>query len=54
MQLIREGKNMEAIRVLEAEVQQNEESSEGWRLLGQLHADNEQVIICMRFQFKND
>lgn len=43
LQFIREGKNSEAIRVLEAEVQRNSESSEGWRLLGQVHADNEQV-----------
>jgi peroxin-5 len=38
LRLIREGKDAEAIVALEAEVRLNENSSEGWRLLGQLHA----------------
>ena len=35
-QLIEEGKIQEAILCLEAEVQQNVENAEAWRILGQL------------------
>ena len=41
--LLAEGKLQEAILALEAEVQLHPTSSEGWRLLGECHADNEQV-----------
>merc|ERR1719487_23826 len=50
-QLIREGKDKEAMRALEAEVQKNPESSEGWRMLGQLYAEQDQdveAIMCLR------
>merc|ERR1719409_2702874 len=49
-QLLREGKDLEAVLALEAEVQQNPQSSEGWRLLGEVHAsfDNDQrAIACL-------
>jgi tetratricopeptide (TPR) repeat protein len=50
-QLIKEGKDNEAILCLEAEVQKNPQSSEGWRLLGELHAsldDDLKAISCLR------
>eukprot|EP00397_Hematodinium_sp_SG-2012_P015220 GEMP01015494.1.p1 GENE.GEMP01015494.1~~GEMP01015494.1.p1 ORF type:complete len:681 (+),score=165.36 GEMP01015494.1:190-2232(+) len=49
--LIAEGKDLEAIKALEAEVQKNPESSEGWRQLGQLWAQMDQdveAIQCLR------
>ena len=41
--LLAEGKLQAAILALEAEVMKHPNSSEGWRLLGECHADNEQV-----------
>lgn len=46
--LIREGRDREALLALEAEVQRNPESSEGWRQLGQLHAELDQDIEAIR------
>mmetsp|Transcript_68418 Transcript_68418/g.164244 ORF Transcript_68418/g.164244 Transcript_68418/m.164244 type:complete len:791 (-) Transcript_68418:134-2506(-) len=49
--LIREGRDREALLCLEAEVQRNPDSSEGWRLLGQLFAELDQdveAIQCLR------
>ncbi|KEP63737.1 UNVERIFIED_CONTAM: tetratricopeptide repeat-containing protein [Hammondia hammondi] len=49
--LLEEGKLQEAVRALEAEVQQNPNSSEGWRLLGEALADCEQdadAIVCLK------
>jgi len=51
LRLIREGRDREALLCLEAEVQRNTESSEGWRLLGQLYAELDQdveAIQCLR------
>ena len=48
--LISEGRDSEAIVVLEAEVRVNPNSSEGWRLLGQLHAQldcDTEAIACL-------
>merc|ERR1719420_2533802 len=50
-QLLREGRDREALLALEAEVQRNPESSEGWRQLGQLYAELDQdveAIQCLR------
>ena len=41
-QLIEQGKIQEAVLCLEAEVQHHKESSEAWRLLGQLYQENDQ------------
>eukprot|EP00927_Polykrikos_kofoidii_P071398 TRINITY_DN67665_c0_g1_i1.p1 TRINITY_DN67665_c0_g1~~TRINITY_DN67665_c0_g1_i1.p1 ORF type:complete len:753 (-),score=198.67 TRINITY_DN67665_c0_g1_i1:83-2341(-) len=49
--LLREGRDREAMLALEAEVRRNPESSEGWRLLGQLYAEMDQdveAIQCLR------
>lgn len=49
--LIAEGRDREAIQALEAEVQRNPESSEGWRQLGELWAQMDQdveAIQCLR------
>merc|ERR1719382_1143037 len=49
--LLREGRDREALLALEAEVQRNQESSEGWRMLGQLYAELDQdveAIQCLR------
>merc|ERR1719199_2261310 len=49
--LLREGRDREALLALEAEVQRNPESSEGWRMLGQLYAELDQdveAIQCLR------
>jgi len=49
--LLREGRDREALLALEAEVQRNPESSEGWRQLGQLYAELDQdieAIQCLR------
>jgi len=49
--LIAQGKDREAILALEAEVQKNPESSEGWRQLGELWAQMDQdveAIQCLR------
>jgi len=49
--LLREGRDREALLALEAEVQKNPESSEGWRQLGQLYAELDQdveAIQCLR------
>mmetsp|Transcript_65241 Transcript_65241/g.121625 ORF Transcript_65241/g.121625 Transcript_65241/m.121625 type:complete len:731 (+) Transcript_65241:86-2278(+) len=49
--LIREGRDREALLCLEAEVQRNPDSSEGWRQLGQLFAELDQdveAIQCLR------
>lgn len=51
IRLINEGRDKEALLALEAEVQKNPESSEGWRLLGQLYAELDQdveAIQCLR------
>merc|ERR1719463_739204 len=51
LQLLREGRDREALLALEAEVQRNPESSEGWRQLGQLYAELDQdveAIQCLR------
>mmetsp|Transcript_111832 Transcript_111832/g.311216 ORF Transcript_111832/g.311216 Transcript_111832/m.311216 type:complete len:743 (-) Transcript_111832:111-2339(-) len=51
MRLLREGRDREALLALEAEVQRNPESSEGWRQLGQLYAELDQdveAIQCLR------
>ncbi len=49
--LIEENKSQEAILCLEAEVQENRENSEAWRILGQLYQENDQdnfAIIALR------
>lgn len=46
--LLREGRDKEALLALEAEVQRNPESSEGWRQLGQLYAALDQDIEAIR------
>merc|ERR1719194_23380 len=49
--LLREGRDREALLALEAEVTKNPESSEGWRMLGQLFAELDQdveAIQCLR------
>merc|ERR1719379_2944091 len=49
--LLREGRDREALLALEAEVQRNPESSEGWRQRGQLYAELDQdveAIQCLR------
>jgi peroxin-5 len=51
LRLLRESRDREALLALEAEVQRNPESSEGWRLMGQLYADLDQdveAIQCLR------
>jgi len=51
LRLLREGRDREALLALEAEVQRNPESSEGWRQLGQLYAELDQdveAIQCLR------
>jgi peroxin-5 len=48
LKLIREGRDSEAIIALEAEVRLNENSSEGWRLLGQLHAQFDRDIDAIQ------
>lgn len=51
LQLIREGRDREALLCLEAEVQRNPQSSEGWRHMGQLYAELDQdieAIQCLR------
>ncbi|CAE7759624.1 PEX5 [Symbiodinium pilosum] len=51
IRLIREGRDREALLCLESEVQRNPESSEGWRMLGQLYAEMDQdveAIQCLR------
>jgi len=48
--LISEEKIHDAILALQAEVQKNEQSSEGWCLLGQLHAENDEdelAVACL-------
>mmetsp|Transcript_5102 Transcript_5102/g.13633 ORF Transcript_5102/g.13633 Transcript_5102/m.13633 type:complete len:336 (-) Transcript_5102:302-1309(-) len=57
MRLIREGRDREALLALEAEVQRNPESSEGWRQLGQLYAELDQdveAIWCLERGHKVD
>merc|ERR1712232_1232006 len=49
--LVAEGRDREAMLCLEAEVTKNPESSEGWRMLGQLYAEMDQdveAIQCLR------
>jgi len=49
--LLKLGRDREALKALEAEVQRNPESSEGWRQLGQLFAELDQdieAIQCLR------
>jgi Flp pilus assembly protein TadD len=48
LRLIREGKDAEAIVALEAEVRLNQNSSEGWRLLGQLHAQFDRDVDAIK------
>ena len=50
LRLMAEGRDAEALVALEAEVRLNENSSEGWRLLGQLHAQfdrDSEAIKCL-------
>eukprot|EP00747_Dinoflagellata_sp_TGD_P166369 gnl/TRDRNA2_/TRDRNA2_189056_c0_seq1.p1 gnl/TRDRNA2_/TRDRNA2_189056_c0~~gnl/TRDRNA2_/TRDRNA2_189056_c0_seq1.p1 ORF type:complete len:706 (+),score=177.13 gnl/TRDRNA2_/TRDRNA2_189056_c0_seq1:102-2219(+) len=47
-QLLSEGRDREALLALEAEVQKNPESSEGWRMLGQLYAELDQDVEAIR------
>nr|AZL94273.1 peroxisomal biogenesis factor 5 [Cardiosporidium cionae] len=50
-EFLSQGKVQDAMLACEAEIQRNPESSEGWRLLGQMHADNEQdveAIACLK------
>ncbi|KAF4662552.1 Peroxisomal membrane signal receptor PTS1 [Perkinsus chesapeaki] len=50
LRLMAEGKDKEAMLALEAEVQQHPDSSEGWRLLGLMHAANDmdvEAITCL-------
>merc|ERR1719446_206381 len=46
--LLREGRDREALLALEAEVQKNPDSSEGWRMLGQLYAELDQDVEAIR------
>mmetsp|Transcript_32260 Transcript_32260/g.55947 ORF Transcript_32260/g.55947 Transcript_32260/m.55947 type:complete len:640 (+) Transcript_32260:122-2041(+) len=46
--LLAEGRDKEALLALEAEVQKNPESSEGWRQLGQLYAALDQDVEAIR------
>lgn len=48
LQLIREGKDQEAILVLEVEVQRDAENSEAWSLLGQLYANLDQDLEAIK------
>jgi len=48
LQLIREGKDQEAILVLEVEVQKDAENSEAWSLLGQLYANLDQDLEAIK------
>merc|ERR1719310_104640 len=51
IRLLREGRDREALLALEAEVTRNPDSSEGWRMLGQLYAELDQdveAIQCLR------
>ena len=48
IRLIKEGRDVEAIKALEAEVRLNENSSEGWRLLGQLHAQFDRDVDAIK------
>lgn len=51
IRLLREGRDREALLCLEAEVKKHPESSEGWRLMGQLYAEMDQdveAIQCLR------
>ncbi|EER02678.1 Peroxisomal targeting signal receptor, putative [Perkinsus marinus ATCC 50983] len=50
LRLLAEGRDEEAMLALEAEVQQHPDSSEGWRLLGLMHAGNDmdvEAITCL-------
>jgi hypothetical protein len=50
LKLIEEGQDEEAILVLEAEVQRDPESSEGWRIMGEIHASRDmdkEAIQCL-------
>mmetsp|Transcript_46949 Transcript_46949/g.124242 ORF Transcript_46949/g.124242 Transcript_46949/m.124242 type:complete len:198 (+) Transcript_46949:763-1356(+) len=56
-QLILEGRDHEAMLCLEVEVQRNPQSSEGWRLLGQLNAEqdqDDQAIKCLKKGYEAD
>ena len=49
--LIEDNKSQEAILCLEAEVQENKENSEAWRILGQLYQENDQdnyAIVALK------
>lgn len=48
LKLIAQGRDAEAIIALEAEVRLNENSSEGWRLLGQLHAQFDRDLEAIK------
>jgi peroxin-5 len=51
LRLVAEGRDRDAMLCLEAEVTKNPESSEGWRMLGQLYAEMDQdveAIQCLR------
>ena len=51
MELFRAGKVREAILAFEAEVQRDNEHSDGWRMLGACHAENDEdkkAIVCLR------
>lgn len=52
--LFRKGLLSEAVLALEAEVMKNPENSEGWRLLGIAHAENDddqQVLYVLDVEF---
>lgn len=55
-ELFRRGLLSEAVLALEAEVLKNPKSCEGWRLLGNCHAENDddrQVCFCSRPSWQN-
>jgi peroxin-5 len=50
LRLMKENKDIEAMKALEAEVRVNPNSSEGWKLLGQMHAQfdcDSEAIKCL-------
>ena len=46
--LMKEGRDGEALKALEAEVRVNSNSSEGWRLLGELHAQFDRDVDAIK------
>ena len=56
-QLIEDGRVQEAIICLQAEVQQNLENAEAWRLMGQLYQENDfddVAIIAFKKAYEQD